>query len=287
MKRPTLAVVPAVAAAIGFYCALLLALLSLEAQLVFRPWRGGETSPATLGLRYRDVPLVTRDGVRLSSWFVPGGEPSGGPDTGPRHGHGPRVLLFCHGNAGNLSNRLGRLRVLHGLGLSLLMFDYRGYGRSGGDPSEDGVYTDAEAAWDYLITDGGYRAEEIVVHGHSLGGAVAARVARVHAPGALILESSFTSAPDLAVHHFPLFAIRGLMRNRFDTIGALRRVTSPVLVVHSRDDAIVPFVLGRRLYAAAAPPKAFLEISGAHNSGFLTSGGRYTEGLRRFLAGIR
>jgi hypothetical protein len=192
-------------------------------------------------------------------------------------------VLFFHGNAGNISHRLDSLSVFHRLGFNTLIFDYRGYGQSEGSPSEDGIYRDAEAALTYLREDRGIPLKTIVYFGRSLGGSVAAWLAARTSPGALIVESSFTSAPDMAAQLYPLLPARMLTRLRYNTLEYLTRVTCPVLIIHSAEDEIIPFQHGQRLFAAAPEPKRFLEIHGDHNMGFLNSGPRYEQGLQEFL----
>jgi fermentation-respiration switch protein FrsA (DUF1100 family) len=194
------------------------------------------------------------------------------------------VLLFFHGNAGNISHRRASLEIFHRLGLNVLILDYRGYGRSEGRPSEAGLYRDARAAWDYLLDDRGVAPADVVLFGRSLGGAVGAELASQVRPGALILESTFSSARDLVREIYPILSWLIVRRFDFDTVARLRTVSSPVLVLHSRDDEIIPFELGRRVYEAAPKPKRFHELQGDHNGGFLLSQPGYGRGLAGFLA---
>jgi uncharacterized protein len=167
--------------------------------------------------------------------------------------------------------------------LNTLIFDYRGYGESKGRTTESGTYLDAEAAWNQLV-ELGYPADEIVIFGRSLGGAVAAHIAMQKQPAALILESTFTSIPDLGARLYPIFPVRLLSRFKYNTVDFVRRVQSPVLVIHSSQDDIVPYDLGRMVYQAAGEPKEFLQIEGDHNSGFVASGEKYLDGLRSFIS---
>ncbi|WP_031387525.1 alpha/beta hydrolase [Desulfonatronum thiodismutans] len=244
--------------------------------LVFLPTAEISLTPADAGWEYDDLTLSTSDGVNINAWFVPVEDARG-------------VVLFCHGNAGNIGHRLDSIRIFRDLGLSVLIFDYRGFGRSEGRPSESGTYLDAQAAWAFLVEEKGVEPERIIVFGRSLGGAVAGHLA-AHAgqekpPGALILESTFTSLPDMAARLYPFLPVRWLAKYSYNTLGRLGDVHAPVLVVHSPEDEIIPYAHGQALYAAAPEPKMFLEISGGHNSGFLSSGAGYVEGLRSFLEG--
>ncbi|HIJ79027.1 MAG TPA: alpha/beta hydrolase [Deltaproteobacteria bacterium] len=259
--------------AVLVYLGFSLLIYLMQARLLYFPSSQIEATPARVGLAFQEVALVSQDQVKLAAWFVPAPKGRG-------------VILFCHGNGGNISHRLDSLQIFHDLGFHVLIFDYRGYGQSEGAPSEEGTYLDAEAAWQYLVGEKGFAPREIVLFGRSLGGAVAAQLAARHEPGGLILESVFTSVPDMAAQLYPLLPARLLSRYGYDARQALAGVHCPLLVVHSPGDDIIPFSHGRQLYQAGNPPKSFLEISGDHNSGFITSGKRYRQGLADFLAGL-
>ncbi len=249
----------------------LLALLYFgQSRMVYFPQRDIAATPASVGLPYEDISFNAGDGVKLHGWFIPS-EPARG------------VLLFCHGNAGNISHRLDSVMIFHRLGLSVLIFDYRGYGRSEGEPTEEGTYRDAEAAWDDLTQKRRIPPQTIVIFGRSLGGSIAAWLAQNRPAGALILESAFSSFGDAAEDIYPWLPARVLARYNYETAAYLTRVRCPVLIIHSREDDLIPLRHGKRLFAAAGQPKAFLEISGSHNDGFLRSGETYVEGLNAFL----
>jgi fermentation-respiration switch protein FrsA (DUF1100 family) len=248
-----------------------------QSRLMFLPHRDLEFTPTDAGLRYEDVELKTEDGVALHAWFVPA------PPERAQRAPEPLVMLFCHGNAGNISHRLETLRLFHELGLASLLFDYRGYGKSQGTASEEGTAADARAAWEHLVRERGVGPERIVLFGRSLGGAVAARLAVERSPAALIVESSFTSAPDIGARSYPFLPVRLLCRLRFSTLDGVAGARCPVLVAHSREDEIVPYDMGRKLFAAAKAPKSFLELVGDHNRGYLLTGARYAQGLAAFL----
>ena len=254
------------------YGLLLLTVYMYQPKMLYFPDEGDQTAatPSDVGLTYQQVELRTTDDLRLSAWYLPAEDEQG-------------VLLFCHGNAGNISHRLDSLLLFHHLQMSVLIFDYRGYGQSEGQPSEQGTYTDALAAWEYLLTKKSKQPAEIVIFGRSLGAAIAAELATRVRPGALILESAFTSVPDLASEIYPFLPARLLSRFSYDTRTRLDSLASPLLIIHSNDDEIIPYSHAQRLYAAAHEPKHLLNISGGHNDGFLVSGNRYTEGLRGFL----
>jgi len=256
------------------YLALGLFLFLSQSRLLYYPnvpSRAIVTTPARVGLAYDSVEIRAEDGVRLHGWYL------------PTDGEARGVLLFFHGNAGNISHRLDSLKIFAGLGLDVLIFDYRGYGRSEGEISEQGTYLDAEAAWHYLTDDRRIPEKNIVLFGRSLGAAIAAHLVIRHQPSALVMESAFTSAPDLAARYYRIFPVHWLARYRYNAKDYLRSVRCPVLIVHSLDDEIIPIQHGRDLFAAANEPKELLEIRGSHNEGFLVSGRTYVDGLDAFL----
>jgi len=234
------------------------------------PGRELTATPAGIGLEYEDVAIETEDGVTLHGWFV------GAPSS--------RVLLFFHGNAGNISHRLASIRQFHELGLSILIVDYRGYGESEGRTSESGLRRDAEAAWRYLTEVRKVAPDNIVLFGRSLGGSIAAWLAARKEPAALIVESAFTSVPDIAQELHPWLPVRWLTRMEHATREYVRAVNSPVLIIHSRDDEIIPFEHGARIFEAANEPRALLELKGGHNDAFIVDEQRYLPGLRAFLS---
>ncbi len=245
----------------------------LQSRLIYypnMPSRAVTATPDQAGLIYERVEFGAEDGVRLDGWFLPAEMPRG-------------VLLFFHGNAGNISHRLESLRIFRDLGLSTFIFDYRGYGRSEGKVSEQGTYRDAEAAWRYLTVERGIPEQSIVYFGRSLGASIAAHLAMTHVPKALILESAFTSAPDVAARTYPFLPVRWLARFQYNAREYLESVTAPVLIVHSPQDEIIRFEHGRALFASANEPKRFLEIRGGHNEGFLVSRKPYVDAIDAFL----
>ena len=257
--------------------ALVVALMwAFQERLLYLPNAGREhvATPADRGLAWEAVTLTTEDDVALDAWWVPAPEPRAS-------------LLFFHGNAGNISHRLESIAQFHRLGLSVLIVDYRGYGRSEGRPSEAGTALDARAAWQWL-RDAGNETDEIVVFGRSLGAAVAAELAgsleeQQAAPAAVILESPFRSVPELAQQLYPFLPARWLARIHYPVEDYVTQISTPLLVIHSRDDEIIPFTQGEAIYRAARQPKQLLEIQGGHNPGFEDSEPAYSEGIDAFL----
>jgi hypothetical protein len=237
-------------------CLLIMFLLRwFEHAQVYHPWRELEATGAELGRLFEDVQLRTGDGVDLHGWFFPADIESA---------RRPFAFLVCHGNGGNVSHRLDLCAALLRTGASVLVFDYRGYGRSAGRPGEEGTYLDALAACRWMQTRG-FAAERILAYGESLGGAVAAELALREPLGGLVLQSTFTSIPDIGAELFPWLPVRLLATIHYDTHSKLPRLHLPVLVLHSRDDDLVPFAHAERNFAAANEPRQFGELEGAHN----------------------
>jgi len=257
------------------YVVLVVLVYFMQGRMVYLAEVPGRTltmTPADVGLTYQDVSIETTDGVTLHGWFIAG--------------QSSQVLLFFHGNAGNISHRLDSIWQFQSLGLSILIIDYRGYGQSAGRTTEMGMYRDADAAWRYLIESRGIVANDIVIFGRSLGGSVASRLASENQPLALIVESSFTSIPDIAQDLYPWLPARWLSRLNHATREYVRDVRCPILVIHSRDDEIIPFRHGETIFASANEPRTLLTLRGGHNDAFLIDESVYVEGLRAFLKGL-
>jgi len=244
----------------------------LERRLVFFPskYPAGYWPPRALGLPAEDVWLSTSDGLTLHAWFV-------------AHDSAVANLLLAHGNAGNLSDRTEWLARLHqSIPANLLMFDYRGYGRSTGSPSEEGCYRDAEAAYDWLA--GKHPGLPIIAHGHSLGGAVAIELACRRSVRGLIIESSFTSARDMAKLMFGPLPLHWLSSMKWASDQKVARLAIPKLFLHGDRDHVIPYALGQQLFERAAPPKQFVTLAGAdHNDTFVAGGARYYQAIRDFV----
>ncbi len=257
------------------YGLLIVVVYFMQGRMLYLPDVSGRTltmTPIDVGMDYHDVSIKTSDGVTLHGWFIVG-RPS-------------RVLLFFHGNAGNISHRLDSIRQFQNLGMSVFIIDYRGYGQSGGSTTEEGIDRDANAAWRYLTEDRGISSNDIVIFGRSLGASVASWLATQHQPLALIVESSFTSVPDIAQELYPWLPARWLSRFSHATRDYVRNVRCPILVTHSRDDEIIPFHHGEAIFASANEPRTLLALRGTHNEAFLQDERAYIEGVRTFLTGL-
>ncbi len=260
------------------YLAVLVVLWLAESRLVYFPGAERRLTPARadLDLRVERVDFAAADGVRLVGWVMPAPASS------------PYWLLICHGNAGNLSqfDRPVHYAGLRRLGLNLLAFDYRGYGESGGAPSEQGLYRDADAAYHYLREQLHVPADRVIVFGHSLGSAVAIDlVSRVPAAG-LIVEGALTSAVHRGQELYPFIPVRWMARNRFSSIDKVSGSTVPKLFLHASRDEVIPLPHGRRLFAAAAEPKTFVELDGGHGDAFDVDSARYFGSIAKFLAAL-
>ena len=249
----------------------------LERSFIYFPsrdpmsYRAGAAAAAAAGVSVEDCEITTADGVRLHAWWCR-------PSTPSR-----AVMLMFHGNAGNLADRADMMVDFARLSAEVLMVDYRGYGRSEGRPSERGLRADASAAWSYLTEVREVPPQRVVLYGESLGGAVAVDLASRSEPSGLVVQSSFTSIPDIAGVHMPLIP-RILIRTQMDSAAAIVRVRCPVLVIHSPDDEIVPYGMGRRLFELAPGPKRWLEVPGAgHNETWSMGGRGLLAALQEFL----
>jgi len=236
------------------------ALRLFERVAVYHPFRRMDGTPADVGLAFDDVWLTARDGVLLHAWFLPA--PTNAPPARSR-----LAVLMAHGNGGNISHRLGMYALLHGLGVNVLAFDYRGYGRSGGRPGEEGTYRDAEAALAWLEGERGLARTNVIALGESLGGGVAAELARRRPGlGGLVLQSSFTSIPDVGAERYPFLLPRLLATIRYDTRTKLTDLALPVLILHGRGDTLIGFHHAEANFAAARGPKLLREVVGDHNN---------------------
>ncbi len=208
-------------------------------------------TPRDAGLDYEDIAFVAEDAVLLHGWWIPA------PGA-------TRTVLYCHGNGDNVGDLVDDAAVLHGRGWNVFLWDYRGYGRSRGRASEKGTYRDACAAYEVVrVRHDGVENPPVAVIGRSLGGAVAVRLAQLKPVRALVLESTFTSVPDLSRVFYPRLPTRWI-KYRYPSIDRIGDVRAPLLVAHSPDDEVIPFAQGRALFEAARGPKRFVQLAGPH-----------------------
>ncbi|MHC4676929.1 MAG: alpha/beta hydrolase [Planctomycetota bacterium] len=230
----------------------------MQPTFLYNPVREVPFTPDELGLDFENVVFESDDGLLLTGWYVPAE-------------NAEFTVLFCHGNGGNIFHRLDSINIFYKLGLSCFVFDYRGYGDSQGKPSEEGTYKDVMAAYEWLTKEKKLSPANIIIFGKSLGGSIAAQLASKVDARALVIESAFTSYIDMGRKFYPYMPVRWFARFSYKTIDYIKEVLCPVMIIHSRNDEIVPFEFGLELYEAANEPKELVEIFGSHNDGFLVS----------------
>ncbi len=252
-------------------------LMIFEERFIFFPsvYPSGNYEDARIIPGLEDCWFTTEDGVKLHGWFAPADTPIA-------------TLVISHGNAGNISHRIPVIKALQEMGFNVFMFDYRGYGRSEGSPNEQGVYRDGRAAFDYVAKRRDVDSSSIILFGTSLGGAVAVDVALHRSAAALILETTFSSAKDVARVSYPFLPVQFVLRTKFGSIEKIRKISIPSLFLHGDHDSIIPISLGRKLFEAANEPKKFHVVAGAdHNDIFWIGGKTYLEQIRNFALSVK
>jgi fermentation-respiration switch protein FrsA (DUF1100 family) len=252
------------------YLGLGMILYFMQPTFLYCPVREVLSTPEELSLDFENVVFETEDGLRLNGWYIPAE-------------NSRLTILFCHGNGGNIMHRLDTINILYNLGVNCFIFDYRGYGNSEGKTTEEGTYLDVMAAYKWLTEDKKISQDSIIIFGRSLGGSIAAQLAAEVPARSLIIESAFTSYVDIGKKFYPYMPVRWFARFSYRTIDYIKDVRCPVMVIHSKDDDIVPFEFGLELYEAANEPKEFVEIFGSHNDGFLVSSEIYKKAWTKWL----
>ena len=243
----------------------------LENSIIFHPQKGFDDNPSNWDLVYESVEFFTPDGERIHGWFFPVQKEA-------------PVFLFCHGNAGNISHRIENVSSVIKRGISVLIFDYRGYGKSSGKPSEKGIYRDGIAAYDYLIDHKKIPPQRMVIFGRSLGGAVAIEVALQREVGCVIIESAFTSSKDMAKTIFPFFIMSPFLPHHYHNGSKIKGISVPKMIVHGDNDKTIPFYMGKRLFESASGVKKFFPVHGAgHNDTYIKGGEHYFDALYGFI----
>ncbi len=269
---------PAGLSLVLFYLSLIFYLAFRQKQLIFLPTHTYPTrSPKEVGIEFEEHFYQFPNGDTIHLWFISAQNPT------------QETILFCHGNSGNLGNRLEIIKTLYNLGLNILIFDYRGYGASKGAIGEKTTYQDAEAMLNFLKEKKGITESHIIAYGRSLGGGVATEIAFRH-PNikGLILDSTFTSLPDIAQHYYPYIPVRWVLNHRYENIRKIKKITLPKLIIHSQEDEVIPISHAHRLYKAAKPPKYLLILpKGTHTNCFMVSRKEYLSGITEFLSNIK
>ncbi len=243
----------------------------LAIKFIFFPDKLVSLYPQEWDLKFEEVFVESTDGLKLHGWFFPGGPPN-------------RTLIFYHGNAGNIGDRLPKIKLLHGLGMNVFIFDYRGYGGSEGSPSLNGVVGDSIAAYEYVLSRSDIDPNHIILYGESLGGAMAVQVAAKKKYAALILDSTFTSIKDMAKSAYSI--ISGLAPDVYRSIDLIKELHEPLLIMHGKEDNVVPYHMGKILYEAAPHPKRMVTFEGTEHGGIHADAEKYIESLDKFLSEI-
>ncbi len=255
--------------ALGY--SVLLGLLYInQSRLAYVPLREMLATPAEHGYAYEDLWLATSDGEMLHAWYVPAPQARG-------------TALYLYGNGGNMSAVLREIEGLHALQLDVFLLDWRGYGQSSGTPSEQGLYTDVQTAWDYLTQQRGIDPARIIIIGYSMGGGPGSWLAAQTTPAGIILLNTFTSFEAIGAQRYPLFPVRLLSHHRYPTQQHLAQITAPVLVVHAADDRTIPIEHGYALHATAHTPFPLLVTKGGHGTGMRASYQQYPAELDAFV----
>ena len=245
-----------------------------EWKNLYYPAKALESTPASMGLAYENITFVTEDGRTLNGWWIPCENARG-------------TVIHCHGNAGNIGDRVWMAADFNRLGVNVFLFDYRGYGLSRGIPTERGTYLDARAAYEVVRAKyGDAENPPVIVHGQSLGGAVAVQLALDKPVRGLMVESTFSSVPEMARILYPGLPVWRLCSFKYDSLSKVGRLGIPKLFAHSREDDLVPFELGRKLYEAAAQPKQFIQLTGGHNEAGWPASPAYWSAIERFVASV-
>lgn len=257
-------------AAVSVYSLICIYLFLAQKRLIHIPTGELIGDPLEHGMDFEEIVLATADDARLHGWFVP-------------HSDSKYTVWMFAGNAGNMSYMLDAIRLIHDLKLSVFIYDYRGFGNSTGNMTEQAMYSDTEAVWDYLTQTRQIPHDRIILHGRSLGTAMASWIAAKTEPAGLIIESGFTSIDDMAADLYKLFPTKLLLRWNYNNLERISKVRSPILIIHSPDDELTPYSHALQLLETASDNTDFLQISGDHLNGFLTSGDVYTDGIAAFV----
>lgn len=251
-------------------------LMIFEKRLIYYPAAALDITPAALGLPFEEVTIDVEQGVKLHGWFI---KSSKAPPVA--------TVLFSHGNAGNIADRIDRIRTWRTLGVDVLLYDYRGFGRSTGEPHEEGTYRDGRAAYDYLLKNRGVDPARLVLMGESLGCAISIQLALDRKAAGLVLEAPFASIPHMAAAIYPFLPAKLFVRTKYDNLAKIPQLKMPVLIVQGTHDEVIPVAQGRLVFEAAPQPKKFLSVEGAHhNDVYVVGGERYLRELASFIESL-
>ncbi len=251
------------------FCLIFVYVKYIEHKGIFYPSKDILAYPSSSGFSFEDAEIITEDNLKINGWFL----------QNPKAKY---TLLFLHGNAGNIGDRIDKIGMLYELGLNIFIIDYRGFGKSEGKPSESGLYKDASASYHFLVNKRNIAADEVVLYGESLGTAVAVDLASKNNVKALILEGAFSSGKDMAKEIYP-FLPRIIFSSSYNSLAKVRDAKMPKLFIHSREDEIIPYRLARRLYEASPHPKEFVSMNGPHNESFFIFASEYKKAIKEFI----
>ena len=277
-----------IAIVIGFYLFIML----FEEKLIFFPSKypvgrwdlvSSNNISDPLSPQLSDVWFTTEDGVKLHGWHGQVSRPPHREQESETDRLSRTVILWCHGNAGNITDRYEKMVLMLQIPVNVFLFDYRGYGKSDGTTNEEGMYKDTKAAMNFLLEKQHYELDNIIIYGNSLGGAAAIELALHVSAAGLIIQSSFTSVADMAKETMP-FIPSFLIRTKMNSIEKISQILCPKLFIHSPADEVVPFKLGQQLFAAASEPKQFYEVPKAgHNDAYIVDGTTYFNTFKTFI----
>lgn len=252
-------------------------LMIFEKQLIYYPAAALDLTPEAMGMAFEDVAIDVEQDVKLHGWFIKSAKQPAAA-----------TVLFSHGNAGNIADRVDRIRTWKTLGVDVLLYDYRGFGRSTGEPDEEGTYRDGRAAYDYLLKTRGVDPARLVLMGESLGCAISIQLALDRKAAGLVLEAPFASIPHMAAAIYPFLPAKLFVRTKYDNLAKITQVKMPVLVVQGTQDEVIPVAQGRLVFEAAPQPKKLLGIEGAHhNDVYVVGGDRYLRELASFIESLK
>ncbi len=251
------------------YLILIALMYIFQSKLIYFPFTEINVTPKNIGLEYESITFESNDKTKLHAWYI---EKKDAKTT----------LFFLHGNGGNISHRLDSIKIFNSLGMNLFIFDYRGYGKSKGKANEQNTYDDAKSAWDYLLKNKNIKEKDVIIFGRSLGGAIAAKLGSQLKPKAIILESTFSTIKEFASDVYPFFP-EFLISFEYETIKYLKDIDYPILIIHSKNDNIIPFKHAEAIFKNANEPKTFVKINGNHNYGFIESKHIYIPAFKKFL----
>ena len=248
---------------------LFLAYKYYEHRNIYIPAKEFIITPDEIGINYKEINFSSADYTLLNGWYI--------------EADSDRVIIFLHGHRDNISYRMEHIGIIQSLGYNLFIFDYKGFGKSNGYPTETGLYNDGLGAYRTLLKDFNFKPEEIILFGRSLGGAVAIHLASLVNVNCLIIESGFLSIYHLSYDILGFHVPKWLISNRYESINKIEQISIPKLLIHSENDELIPYYHGIQLFEAAQEPKKFLKIQGTHNTAFIDSKDLYSRTLQEFL----